>query len=410
MKVVQPAIDPAYVERLLDDLYRIGSIPEGGVFRPAFGEAWLQARRYVADRMRELGLRVWEDAVGNLFGRLDGSEAGTVLTGSHIDTVKGGGRLDGALGVVGGLAAVSALRQMGTPRLNVEVVVTCEEEGSRFPAKMPGSRAMAGSLRREELDAIVDDEGVTLSEAMKRCGFDPDGLAAARRQDVAAYIELHIEQGPRLEEGGHQVGIVEGIVGLTHLEIALEGQADHAGTTPMGRRRDALAGAAAAVAGIEALAGAMGDPAVATVGRILVWPGSINVVPARATFTVDVRHIDAALKQKLVDAILAHAREVASSRALKLSYRVLAETAPTPLHAGLVAMLENLAVELGLRWTRMPSGAAHDAQMMAASFPSAMIFVPSGGGRSHCPEEFTPMDQILPGIQLLAVAIHRLAY
>lgn len=406
-----PPVDASFIQKLLDDIYAIGAIPEGGVFRPAFAEAWLEARRYVAEKMKQLNLEVREDPIGNLFGRLAGRERATVLTGSHLDTVRGGGRLDGALGVVGGLAAVAALRGLGVqPRLNVEVVVTCEEEGSRFAAKMPGSRAMAGILRREELDAIADESGITLAEAMRRCGFDPDNIGAARRHDVAAFLELHIEQGPRLEEQGHQVGIVEGIVALTHLEITVLGRADHAGTTPMGRRRDALVGAAEIMGKIEKVARTMGDPAVATVGRIQVWPGSINVVPAKAIFTVDVRHPDLAKIRELVAAILGDARELALSRSLSVSHRVLAETQPTSMDDRLVAMLLGIAKDLGLDAVRMPSGAAHDAQMMATAFPSVMIFVPSRDGRSHSPEEFTPIEQIVPGVQLLAEALYRIAY
>jgi allantoate deiminase len=405
-----PPVDPEYIERVLDDLYRIGSLPEGGVFRPAFGEAWMQARGYVASRMRELGLKVWEDAVGNLFGRLEGSEESTVITGSHIDTVRGGGRLDGALGIVGALAAVSVLGGLGRPRRNVEVVATCEEEGSRFPAKMPGSRAMAGNLTLQELEAVVDGDGISVAEAMRRCGFEPEKLQTARRQDVVAFLELHIEQGPKLEETGHQVGIVEGIVGLTHLEITVTGRADHAGTTPMSRRKDALMGAAIMMQGVEALARSAGDPAVATVGRVGVWPGSINVVPGRVAFTVDVRHLDEGKKRQLIHEILAYAGEVASQRDLRMTSRVLAETQPTAMDRDLADLLQVLAAELGIDAVRIPSGAAHDAQMMAAAFPSAMIFVPSRDGRSHCPEEFTPIDQIVPGVQLLAEALHRLAY
>ena len=404
--------DPARVQRYIDDLGAIGVHPEGGLYRGLYTPAWAAAMDRMETWLRELGLTTRRDAVGNLFGRLDGTEsARVVLSGSHVDTVRQGGKYDGALGAIAAMLAISALGEAcGPPRKTLEVYVICEEEGSRFPANFWGSRAVTGQIRPEEPDRIRDADGVTLAEAMRAQGLDPAAIPSARRDDLDAFVELHIEQGRLLEEGGYHLGVVETITGLRHLRVHVTGRQDHAGTTPMDLRRDALAGAAEMIARLTKAAAAMGRPAVATAGMIAAQPGAINIVPRAAQFTVDTRHPDPARRRALVAEIEGILQEVAARRGLGLQVEQLADHEPTPMAPAIRQVLAAAADAEGLRWLALPSGAGHDSQILAPHVPTALLFVPSRDGRSHCPEEFTPVEQIVPGLRVLARALHALAY
>src|SRR6266511_5325257 len=276
-------IDPALLERRLDELYVIGAEPDGGTYRPLYGAAWATALDRVERWMKDAGLKTRRDAVGNLWGRAEGADTGkSIVTGSHIDTVRNGGRLDGALGIVAGLTAVEALpRDKGKPRRPLEVVAICEEEGSRFATNFWGSRAIIGA---------IDKPDAEIAAAMRERGLDPTKIASAAREDIDTFVELHIEQGRVLESARAPLAVVSAIVGTAHLEVTVTGQPDHAGTTPMDLRRDALAGAAAMVQAIESIAKSLGKPAVATVGKLAVEPDQINVVPGMVVFTIDLRH------------------------------------------------------------------------------------------------------------------------
>ena len=397
--------------RYVEELGRVGRNADGGLDRPVYSPAWAEARRRVAGWMEELGLEVRSDAVGNLFGRLVGTEPGVILTGSHIDTVPNGGALDGALGIHAALVAVGALaRAAGPPRRSIEVVATCEEEGARFPARFWGARAMTGTIGPDEAETMTDDDGATIGAAMREHGLDPAGIAASRRTDVAAFLELHIEQGALLEEAGLDVGIVTAITGQYRARATVEGRTDHAGTTPMDLRRDAYLGGAEIALAIAGVAERLGRPAVATVGALRLEPGAINVVPGRATFTVDARHPEPALGRVLIDGIQAACRDVAERRGLRLDWETTMDELPQPMDAGLRALLGRCADDLGVRWMPLASGAGHDAQVMARAFPTAMVFVPSHDGRSHSPAEYTPVEQMVPGVRVLAEALRRLAY
>ena len=262
-------IDATLLSRSIEALGTIGWQPQGGIVRPVYSPAWVQAREQLAEWMRAAGPEVYGDAVGNLFGRLPGSEVGgTILTGSHFDTVSFGGKFDGALGILAGLAALQALgEQAGQPRRSLEVVALCEEEGSRFPAHYWGTRAMLGLIEADELERLRDEQGISIAEAMRGAGLAPERYREAVRGDLEAFLELHIEQGRVLYEEGIQVGIVEAIVGLRHRKITVRGRADHAGTTPMDLRRDALQGAAHMALEITRLVEQEGEPAVVTLGR-----------------------------------------------------------------------------------------------------------------------------------------------
>jgi allantoate deiminase len=405
-------VDAATLQAHIDALGAIGPHPDGGLFRTLYSPSWQEAMALVRSWLEEIGLETRTDAVGNLFGRLRGTESErVVLSGSHIDTVKQGGKYDGALGIHGAIAAVGALQAAyGRPRKTLEVYVVCEEEGSRFPCNFWGSRALTGTIAPGEAERIVDADGVTIGAAMRACGLDPAAIPSARRTDVDAFLELHIEQGAILESEGYELGLVHTITGMRHLRVEVAGRPDHAGTTPMDLRRDALAGAAEMIARITDVAATMGRPAVATAGMIGVRPGAVNIVPGACTFTVDTRHSDAAPRRDLVAAIDGIIREVGARRGLTVHVEQLMDHDPVPMTAAIRDGLEAAAQAEGLRYLSMPSGAGHDSQIMAQHFPTGMVFVPSHDGRSHCPEEYTPLEQILPGVRVLARALHRLAY
>src|SRR5216684_7567987 len=274
-------IDERRLLRRLDDLAQRGALPSGGIYRPLYSQPWSSAVELVGTWMKEAGLLVKRDAVGNVWGRIEGSRGGrAIATGSHIDTVRGGGALDGGLGVVAGVEAVASLvAHFGRPNRILECVAICEEEGSRFNTNFWGARAVADRLEPDEADRVRDADGVTLADAMRSVGLDPATAASAVRRDIDVFVELHIEQGPILEDHGPRLGVVTTIAGTAHLEITVRGQPDHAGAMAMDRRRDAFLGAAAMSLGIADAAVRMGHPAVATVGTIAVEPSQVNVVP-----------------------------------------------------------------------------------------------------------------------------------
>lgn len=405
-------IDTATLARHIEALGAIGTDPAGGLYRALYTPAWAEAQTLVRTWLEELGLETRLDAVGNLFGRLSGTEGGrAVLSGSHLDTVKQGGKYDGALGIHAAIAAIGALKAAyGNPRQPLEVYVICEEEGSRFHCNYWGSRALTGRIADGEVDTLRDADGVTIGAAMRERGLDPAAIPGARRDDVSTFVELHIEQGRILDDEGYDVGIVHTITGLKQLRVRVVGRQDHAGSTPMDLRRDALAGAAEMIERITAAAAEMGRPAVATVGMLALTPGAVNIVPDTCTFTVDARHADAAKRRELIAAIEGVLDEIAARRDLALTTEPIVEDEPVALTAGVRDQLEAAARAEGLRYLVMPSGAVHDSQMMVQHFPTGMVFVPSVGGRSHCPDEYTELERIVPGVRLLARALYQLAY
>ena len=397
------AIDRALLEHRLDELYAIGAQPDGGTYRGLYDDAWATAVERVERWLKDAGLKTRRDAVGNLWGRVEGTDKGkSIVTGSHIDTVRRGGRLDGALGIVAGLTAVeSLLKEKGKPRRTLEVVAICEEEGSRFKTNFWGSRAITGSIDQ------VDPE---IAAAMRERGLDPARVATAARDDIDTFVELHIEQGAVLESSGVPLAVVSAIVGTAHLEITVTGRPDHAGTTPMAMRHDALAGAAAMIQAIESIARSLGAPAVATVGKIRAEPDQMNVIPGRVVFTVDLRHADLGARRALEERIRSICGTVASERGLKLEMLVLQEKPPVPMHPDVRSVLARAAGESGVKATELVSGAGHDAQILAPRCKVGMLFVPSVGGRSHCPEESTRPEHLERGTAVLRRALEIIAY
>ncbi len=358
-------------------------------------------------------MQAWMDAVGNAWGRVEGSAGGkSIVSGSHVDSQCPGGRYDGALGVIAAYVALKSLLEwFGPPKRTIELVSLCEEEGSRYPAAdFWGSRAILGRIEPDDPEAIPALDGGTIGDGMRAVGLDPAKVAEAKRDDIASFIELHIEQGPLLEMAGYPVGIVTGITGPREYWVELSGRADHAGARPMDLRRDPMAGAAEIILGVINTARQMGRPAVTTVGRIVAEPGGTPIVPERVAFTIDARHPDPAQRAILYENHEALMRFVAKRSDLDLTWEIVGEHQPCPCDPELVAVLQQAAAEQGIPAMLIPSGAAHDSQQMALIAPVAMIFVQSRDGRSHTPAEFTSVDHAVAGIEVLAAALHRLAW
>jgi len=411
--VEQTDIDSALIERCVHDLARHGKYGETGVWRTVYSPEWVAARDEIAAWMRDAGLDVRSDAVGNVWGRVDGSEgAGSIVTGSHFDSQRPGGRFDGVLGIISGVVAVRALlEQVGRPRRTIEVVALCEEESSRFPTAMFwGSRAITGGIKPGDVDSTFDLDGMTIAQAMREVGLDPDRAGEAIRNDIDAFIELHIEQGPLLEQLGLPVAVVSAITGIRTYTVELRGTANHAGAFPMDLRRDPMADAAEIISGLINTAHRMGRPTVTTVGRIQAEPNYPPIVPERVTFSVDARHPDPDKREHLYAMHEALMNEVAERRGLDLTLTVRSQHAPQTCDHELVRLFEDTARELAIAFTTMPSGAAHDSQQIATIARVIMLFVQSKDGRSHTPEEFTSTEHAAEGTRVLAGGLRRLAY
>jgi allantoate deiminase len=404
-------VSAAEMKGLIETLGAIGEQPEGGIIRHVYDPAWVAARQQLADWMREAGLTVREDAVGNLFGRLEGEDPRTVMTGSHVDTVVLGGRYDGALGVLSALAAMRALAALpGRPRRSLEVVALCEEEDSRFHANFWGTRGILGLIDAAELTALTDQSGMTIADAMREVGLDPERFGDATRTDLDSFIELHIEQGRILFDEGQPLGVVETITGLYRFRTTVDGRTDHAGTTPMDLRRDALQAAAQIAQAMTGIVEQAGRPAVLTNGWWDVQPGAWNIVPGRVHFSVDLRHPDEATKQRLAAAVRQRGEEIAAQRGVSIAYEVVSDVLPNTMDAGIKAELQAAAGDCDVPWIPMVSGAGHDSQVMASRIPTAMLFVPSVDGRSQSAAEYTSPEDAARGATVLATALHRLAY
>jgi allantoate deiminase len=399
--------------KLLDRLLALGQFgQDGGIYyRTPFTPAETAAVDRVGEWMREIGLTVRRDGIGNVIGRVEGRDraAKVVATGSHLDSVRDGGVFDGPLGVVAGIEAVGQLlAERGAPARPVEVIAFTGEEGSRFPIGLLGSRVMAGALSSQDAQAIRDRDGVPLGDAMARAGLGGGDLGGVARDDLACLVELHIEQGPILERAGVQVGVVETIVGLHGFNAVVHGQADHAGTTPLDMRADALLGAAEMVLALPDVVRPSGG--VVTVGQLEVTPGSSNVVPGRVVFSVDLRHARAADLARLRGEVQARAEAIARTRGLRLEWRPRYAESPVTTDPGLRARIQRAADALGFTSRSIVSGAGHDSQAIAARCPVAMIFTPCRGGFSHRPDEFADVPMLDPGFVVLKRTLGELAW
>jgi allantoate deiminase len=390
------------LEADLQEAARIGA-DDGGVSRFAWTPELAEANAWFVARLEELGLETEVDAAGNVLGRWEEGEGTAVLIGSHLDTVPRGGRYDGALGVLAALDVVRSLKQAGTTlERPLWVVSFNDEEGGRFQTGMLGSRAFVGDLDLEDWKA----RGV--ADAMAVAGFEFGRLPEARGIDrVGAYLELHIEQGPVLEQEGVDIGIVTAISGLLGFRVRLTGEANHAGTTPMASRRDALAGAARVVLALRDEARDRGEM-TANVGILSVAPGGFNVIPGTAEFTIDMRAGDAATFARAERFVRDTLERVAREEQLELEVAETHRKQPTPLDPELQNVLAAAAEAESATVRRMPSGAGHDAMVLAKHVPAAMLFVPSRAGVSHSPDEYTTPEHCALGARVLARAVARL--
>src|SRR5919199_2416968 len=394
-------IDGERLWRRISDLGEIGKQGEGGVTRLSFSEEERAAKDRVATYMEEAGLSVYEDAAGNLFGRREGRdpESPAVLVGSHVDSVYSGGNFDGPLGVLAGIEVLHAMEERGVETEGpVEVVAFTDEEGARFSFGMIGSRALASRLTPHDLHDHEDRDGVSIAEAMRACGLDPERIGDAARPEgsIRAYVELHIEQGRVLESEDLPVGVVTGIAGPVWLRFSLEGETGHAGATPMNLRRDALAAAAEIMGLIEAEAARTGTT-VGTVGQLDLEPGGINIIPGRVEFSLDLRDIDEGVRDSVESRIMEGAGEVCRRRSVELEVETLQRLAPAPCSELVRGAAQRACERLGLGVRALPSGAGHDGMQLTDLCEMGMIFVRSRDGISHSPEEWSSREDCAAG-------------
>jgi N-carbamoyl-L-amino-acid hydrolase len=361
----------------------------------------------VVSWFRDLDLDVRIDAIGNVIAQWGGGGA-PVMMGSHIDTVRTGGRYDGNLGVLAGLEVIESLMESGESlRRPLAVAFFTDEEGSRFAPDMLGSLTYAGGLTVEAAHDIVANDGARVGDELARIGYL--GAHPCPGPPPHAYVELHIEQGPVLEDRDIDIGVVEGVQGISWQELVITGQSNHAGTTPMALRHDAGYAAAAVATFVRDLAKGMGPSQVATVGSIRVHPDLINVVPGRSTITVDLRNTDATALNQAEERLATFSRQLAADEGVRIAARSLARFQPVDFDPGVVALVERAAADLGFSTLRMPSGAGHDAQMLARVCPAGMVFVPSVGGISHNPAEYTAAGDVVAGADVLLRVVVELA-
>lgn len=392
----------------------LSSISDGegeGVTRLLYSPSWNQAVRELADKFEEIGMKVEYDEVGNLYGTIEGTEEpdSIIATGSHVDTVVSGGSLDGQLGILSSYLAIRELLKNGKPKKSLRIVVLAEEEGSRFPYAFWGSKNVFGIADRADVEDIEDSEGIKFVDAMRESGFDfLDG--EPRFKDMDAFVELHIEQGNALEKAGLAVGVVNSIVGQKRFDVTLKGEANHAGTTKMVYRRDAVDAMSHMMSQCLDKAREIGDPLVLTFGHITVVPNVVNVVPGEVTFSIDCRHTTQEDLDDFAEWMVQKMEDIAADYNIDIDVDMWMDEAPVPMDEDLVKMFEEVCAEGNLDYQVMHSGAGHDAQIFGPYVPTVMIFVPSIDGISHNPAEATKTEEIVQGIKALAEGLKRLAY
>lgn len=408
-------VDASRIRRHIETLAGFTSTPGAGTTRLSYTPEYRRACDYLIEHARAIGAEARYDAIGDLRIRLPGSDDGApvVVIGSHLDSVINGGDFDGILGVVSGVEVIQVLIENGvTPRHPLEVVSFVEEEGTTFRCPLAGSKALTGALTARDLEALKNEAGRSLPEVAGEFGLDPRGLDRDRfrKGAVKRMLELHIEQGAVLESLGIPVGIVDNIAGSRNYRVRLRGRANHAGTTPMSLRFDALACAAECVAAVERIASDPERPdTVATVGRIHCSPNAVNVIPAAVEISIDVRDVREELIASAAGAILNEIEGIARRRDIRCETELTGASPPRPMSPGVVDELSALAAGAGIPCHRMNSGALHDAAMMTLITEVGMIFVPSRDGRSHTPKEWTDYEDIEQGANLLLAASARSA-
>lgn len=394
-------------------LSSIGADPTGGTTRLLYSDSWVEAQNSVKNKFEEIGMKTHFDAIGNLFGRLEGSKYPneTILTGSHIDTVVNGGKLDGQYGVLASYMAAKMLQEKyGQPLRNLEVISMAEEEGSRFPYAFWGSKNLVLEAKKEDLEDIADFDGVKFVDAMRKAGFDFRKEDEKIREDLKAFVEIHIEQGNVLETEKKSVGVVTSIVGQKRYTIVLKGQANHAGTTPMKLRKDAVYAFSKIVTQSIGKAEKIGEPLVLTFGKVEPKPNTVNVVPGEVLFTMDCRHTDQEELNQFTHEIEEDMKKIAADMGMEISIDLWMNEPPVPMDEKIVTALKEASEKNNINYRMMHSGAGHDSQIIAPYIPTAMLFVPSINGISHNPAEDTKNEDLVEGIKTLAAALYELAY
>lgn len=405
------SINAERLQSRLEKLGEVGALEGGGVSRLALSDDDKKGRDLVVGWMKALGLDIAIDAIGNVVATLKGQiDSPAVIMGSHIDTVSTAGIFDGNLGVLSGLEVIETIIESGVKPLNpLSVAFFTNEEGSRFAPDMMGSGVYTQALPLETALKTVGIDGKTVGDELARIGYQGNAPFPDIKQSVAAYFELHVEQGPVLDEEHFEIGVVEGVQGISWSEYILHGVSNHAGTTPMTYRHDAGVAAAKINLFINELALSMGRNQHATVGALELKPNLINVIPNYARFTVDLRNCDEQELQKAEQALAEYIEKVVAEHGLSVEKRVLARFEPVPFAPELINSIESIAKESSLSSKRMYSGAGHDAQMFAPLCPTTMIFVPSVNGISHNIHEYTSPQQVANGANTLLQAVMKIA-
>ncbi|UQZ34400.1 Zn-dependent hydrolase [Paenibacillus sp. PK3_47] len=406
MQVQKVLVNGERLKNTIEAFADFGRTEKGGVTRLSLSEQDVLARNYFRSCCEELGMSVRIDDLGNMYGTYAGTEdAPPVVIGSHLDTVKKGGRFDGVLGVIAGLEVVRTLADHGIqPRLPVTVMNFTNEEGARFEPSMMASGVLSGKFDKEEMLKKRDTEGTAFGEALEAGGYA--GEAGNRIKEAAAYLELHIEQGPVLEREKLDIGLVDCVVGMACYEVEVTGESDHAGTTPMDMRRDALFAAADLITELRRKLGVLDPELVYTMGRMNVLPNIHTVIPNKVIFTVEARHKNMDIVREVEEIINSLPEELLECT---VSKRKLWGRETVWFDESICAKVEEAAVALGYSHKKMASGAGHDAQFVAGFLPSAMIFVPSVNGKSHCEEELTSYGDCEKGVNVVLETVLSLA-
>ena len=409
--VTELRADPSRIAADFELISAIGAEGGGGVSRIPFSQEEREAHNLVSGWMADLGLTVRTDSFGNTIGTLPGTDPArpAIGFGSHLDSVPHGGRFDGTVGVLSALEVIRMFSESDIKTAHpLMVVAFASEEGARFGEPCLGSKAVAGVLQQADMERLRDANGITLAQAMRAVSLDPLALPQSRwaPNTLAAFLELHIEQARSLEEGGERIGLVDAIAGNTRIRIVITGRQDHSGGTPMSQRRDALAAAAEVILAAESIANEPRRRAtVATVGRLHVFPNSITTIPGDVEFYLDVRDVDSDRQRLTTRDIVSRAEETAARRGLRCEWEVVSDTSPVVLPKWLRDLTTAATDRLDVPHRVTTSGAGHDAGILSRAIPAAMLFVPSRDGLSHCPEEWTNMEDIAIGARALAESI-----
>lgn len=390
----------------LHEIAQIGLTNDNGSNRPGFSPKELQAKRLVSEWMKEAGLTVTTDGAGNVFGRLEGKDPmkKAILSGSHVDTVPNGGHFDGVLGVLSSLEVAEAWKDQGyKPERPYEIAIFTDEEGSRFNSGFHGSEAIVGKGSMEERLKLTDQDGLTFSEVLQTIGLTVDGYVAAKRNMEAyeLFVEVHIEQGKRLERENLPCGIVTGIAGPYWVEFTFTGEAGHAGNTPMNDRKDALVAASEFIQRVPQIPVGISENAVATVGKMSVKPNGVNVIPGEVSLYVDMRDINKIDQENIVKQVKEAAKEIAVKHGVGIEWEEKARVAPVPIHEVNQALLKDALEEHGITPFYLPSGAGHDAMIIGEEISAAMLFVKSKAGLSHNPAEWSDLNDCVQAVHVL---------